>query len=180
MISKYSYNYVTRKLAFILGKIIDSNVENFRANKSFKVWTDYSYSKFYLDKIDRDHDMSLEGLIHHILYAEGLYFKYLPRYEYKSVKEVALEHSKYTYCPFTEKKRKEEMIDLIIQINANITDFGIAYVGNKLKLLGFKRLGHFDEYLDFDKKYFLNYLKNCTILKRKVRMKIRDKRRNLA
>ncbi len=173
MVSIYSYNYVTRKLTNILGKIVDKNIDNFRANQSFKVWTDYAYGKFYLNKIGKDYDMSLEGLIHHILYAEKLYFKFLTKGHFRSIKEVVKNHSSCKYFPCTENDREEDLMHLISQFIANVTDYGIGYVANKLKSQGFDKGSTFAEYDEVERKSFINYLKRNTYIKRNKRIKIR-------
>ena len=61
----------------ILSGIIDDYSDSFIEEENFKVRPGYGYDKFYLNWVDQSYDMSLEGLIHYILFEEELYNEFL-------------------------------------------------------------------------------------------------------
>jgi len=87
---------VSNRVIEILGEIIEENIDNFRdANKSedndydsFEVSPGYGNNLFYLEKIDGSYYQSLYGLIHYIMYEEGLYKNFLDN-EWYSVYPVS-------------------------------------------------------------------------------------------
>jgi len=154
----YSYKQVKRKLTFVLNRIMEQNHLNFSTTNSFKVWNDYSYGKFYLDKVGRNYDMSLEGLIHHILFKEKLYYKILPRHQYNAIKTIVKDYSDCIYSPSIEFFSNEEEFLFIEQLCIGIIDFGISYVYSGLSKRGFDVSSIFEEYDSFDEKSFINFL----------------------
>jgi len=60
-----------------MSKIVSENTDFFKESGGFKVRPGYSYDKFYLDRVDGSYDMSLQGLIHHIMFEEKIYERLL-------------------------------------------------------------------------------------------------------
>lgn len=58
----------------------------------YKVRPGYAYDKFYLNRITGNYDVSLQGLIHHMMNEEGLYKKFLNSDELNQVEECVLEN----------------------------------------------------------------------------------------
>ena len=88
---------ITKTDTKILDGIIDAHVNQFRKNDSFKVRPGYGYDKFYLDSIDGSYDMSLQGLIHYIMYEEGIYRKILSNSQYADVVDLIEENPEAIY-----------------------------------------------------------------------------------
>ena len=63
----------------VLDKIIDDHLDHFKKSNEFKVRPGYSYDKFYLDRVQGSFDQSLNGLIHHIMFEDGIYKELLEK-----------------------------------------------------------------------------------------------------
>lgn len=59
---------------------------------SYKVRPGYAYDKFYLDRITGSYDMSLQGLIHHMMNEEGIYKRFLSNQDLSLVEECISEN----------------------------------------------------------------------------------------
>lgn len=137
-------NEIQSEVAKILEKIIEENVDSFRADESFKVRPSYGYDKFYLDQIDGSYDESLQGLIHYIMYEEGFYKKFLNEQGYVDLEQTIKDHPKSIYGPTDEDENYEELQGQLDSIYWET----ISFVGKKLLGLGFDVEGSFTEYFE--------------------------------
>lgn len=74
---------------------------------SIKVRPDYGYTKFYLDWVDTSYDMSLQALIHFILFEDRYYKKLLSKETYKSLSLAYKRNSEiiiYSYLSESERE----------------------------------------------------------------------------
>ena len=69
-LDKSTYDEVIDTIKFRLMTVIDENKGGFTTDE-YKVRTEYSVSKFYLNKVD-GYDESIPLLIHRIMYVEKL------------------------------------------------------------------------------------------------------------
>ena len=91
----------------VLGKIIDDNLDRFKESNEFKVRPGYSYDKFYLDRVGvgvtvgshLSPEMSLIGLIHHVMFQDGIYKKILTDEQYESCNKVVKEEPESIWGP---------------------------------------------------------------------------------
>ncbi len=118
------------------------NKEEFKTNKSFKIRPEYGYGKFYLDKINDDYDMSLQALIHYILYEEGIYQKILNEKDFKSLKRMIKKNPELVYYGPED--------DIIQTTLREIYGECIKYTGAYLIEQGFDVVAEtFKDYLDY-------------------------------
>ena len=75
----------------ILDKIIKENTDKGSPENDFKVRPGYGYDKFYLTWVEGSYDMSLQSLIHYIMYEEGIYKEFLTKEQYKDVQKAIKE-----------------------------------------------------------------------------------------
>ena len=139
------YDEMLEKIEKILTKIIESNEESFKKEGSFEVKPGYGYDKFYLDWIDGDYDMSLQGLIHYIMYEEGIYRKILNDDQFQELKALIEESPEDIYGLDMDDDDFEEIQCEILDC---IYSDAIEFVGKKLGELGFDIEETFAEYLD--------------------------------
>jgi len=140
------------KIAKVLLKIIEENVDNFKKEGDFKVHPGYGYDKFYLDRIEGSYDMSLQSLIHYIMYEDGFYKSILTEQEYAAMENVIENYPDAIYSPqepdedyddYDEDYDYEESQQQLDEIYYD----AIVLVGNKLSELGFDVGETFSEYL---------------------------------
>tara|TARA_B100000795_G_C22646114_1_gene378413 strand:+ start:172 stop:612 length:441 start_codon:yes stop_codon:yes gene_type:complete len=84
---KSGMNYIDY-LNSVINKIIDANLVNFKESDSFQVRPGYSYDNFYLDRVQGSYDGSLNGLIHHIMFEDGIYKDLLTDEQFKRCKKA--------------------------------------------------------------------------------------------
>jgi len=110
----------------------------------YKVRPGYAYDKFYLNWVDGSYDMSLHGLIHHImaseyhhsidLHEEKLYDLFLNKRQMESMKDVVKNYPESIYRPEYESEIKEnekenELVNNTLDLIYNIS---IKYIGQIL------------------------------------------------
>ena len=135
---------IIERVKGILNDIIESNVDSFRREGSFKVRPGYGYDKFYLDWVEGSYDMSLQGLIHYILYDEGIYKKILNTSQYDDLSKVVNNHPESIYGPDDEDKDYEDIQEILDSVYWE----SITFVEKKLTELGFNVKESFSEYLN--------------------------------
>lgn len=133
---------IVLKVTGVLEKIIKENLDSFRKEESFKVRPGYGYDKFYLDWVEGSYDMSLQSLIHYILYEEGVYKKILSAQEYADMESVVREYPESLYKP--DMDENEELLMLLDEIYWE----SIRFVGERLVVLGFNVEDEFAEYME--------------------------------
>lgn len=131
-----------------LDKIITGNIGHFREEGDFKVRPGYGYDKFYLDWVDGSYDMSLQSLIHYIMYEDGIYKKILNKNQYARLLHVINEQPESIFSA-------DELIDEnYSQLQYDFLDYfyytPIKFVYDKLMSLGFDVSYAFSEYLGID------------------------------
>ena len=62
---------IEKEIINVLDKITEENIADFDQDKYYKIRPNYGYDKFYLDSIDGSYDMSLQSLVHYIMYEDG-------------------------------------------------------------------------------------------------------------
>jgi hypothetical protein len=139
------YDEILEKIKNILDKIIKDNSDSFKENDSLEVRPGYGYDKFYLDWVDGDYDMSLQGLIHHIMYEEGIYKAILNDKQYQDLELLIEECPENIYgLDMDDDDFGEIQCEILDCIYADLIEF----VGNRLIGLGFDVEDTFAEYLD--------------------------------
>ena len=141
-----------KKINSILKKIINENLTGFKEFGEFKVRPGYGYDKFYLDWVDGGYDMSLQGLIHYIMYSEGIYKEILNKKQHAELELMIKESPEGIYYPngdfdsddYSEIEETQEIIDTIYH-NC------IKYVGEQLIEKGFVVQNTFAEFLGIER-----------------------------
>lgn len=131
-----------------LDKIITANIDHFREEGNFKVRPGYGYDKFYLDWVDSSYDMSLQSLIHYIMYEDGIYKKILNKNQYARLLHVVNEQPESIFGA------DESIDENYSQLQYDFLDYfyytPIKFVYDKLTSLGFDVSDAFCEYLGID------------------------------
>jgi len=120
-----------------LDKIIDSCINDEESlmewrnsGGSYKVRPGYAYDKFYLNRITGNYDMSLQGLIHHMMYEEGLYKRFLNGDELSQVEECVLQNPEGIWgvadLDSAEGEQTQALLDSVYAIC-------IKHVGHRLR-----------------------------------------------
>lgn len=136
----------------ILDKIIKDFLPQFKKEYNdesgimpdFKVRPGYGYNKFYLSNVEGSYDMSLQGLIHYILYEEGFYKKFLNEKQFEKVEKVIKNYPDSIYSPSDEEVDYEKIqYDYLDVIYLKC----IKFVANRLIENGFNVKSIYNEYL---------------------------------
>ena len=136
------------KINSILKKIIDKNLTGFKKSGEFKVRPGYGYDKFYLDSVEGSYDMSLQSLIHYIMYSEWVYKEILNKKQYAELEIMIKESPEGIYSPnidfesddYSESEDTQEILD-------EIYHSCIKYVGEQLIEKGFDVESTFADFL---------------------------------
>ena len=130
-------------LLAVLDKIIDNHLDYFKKSNEFHVRPGYSYDKFYLDRVQGSFDQSLNGLIHHIMFEDGIYKELLTDEQYESCKKVVEETPESIWGPSNEDDEYDHVQDML----DDIYSICIRQVHERLKNEGFQ-IDELDEYCD--------------------------------
>lgn len=130
-------------LATVLDKIIDSHLDEFRTSGTFKVRPGYSYDTFYLDKVQGSFDESLNGLIHHIMFKDGVYKAFLTDEQFDSCKAVVEQEPESIWGPSDDDDDCDSLQDTLDEIYLST----IMHVRDRLKAEGFT-VEALDDYCD--------------------------------
>jgi len=137
---------IISKVTKILDKIISENTQSLLQG-DFLVRPNYGYQKFYLNWVSGSYDMSLQSLIHYILYEEEIYQNILSEKQYTNCLYVIKNNPEAIYYPddnSDEDFEVQEMLDTIYYKS-------ISYTGKKLIAMGLNVFHDFKDYLyDFD------------------------------
>jgi len=93
------------------------------------------------------YDMSLQGLIHYILYEEGFYKKFLNDKQFKELKSVIKEYPESIFGPSDEDENYEEIQYDYLDV---IYSESIRFVANKLIENGLNVKSIYSGYLNYD------------------------------
>ena len=120
-----------------LEKLIEKNKGNFKKQGDFVVRPGIAYDRFDLTAVQGSYDMSLQGLVHHFLYAKGHYKKLLPADEFKKCEATVKKHPESIYGP----EDNQDVQDTLDEIH----NAALMAVGRKLKSLKFEIPDEFQE-----------------------------------
>ena len=141
-------NALIQQVIDTLDKIITDNINHFREEGDFKVRPGYGYDKFYLDWVDGSYGMSLQSLIHYIMYEDGIYKKILNKNQYARLIHVVNEQPESIFGA------DESIDENYSQLQYDFLDYfyytPIKFVYDKLTSLGFDVSDAFCEYLGID------------------------------
>ena len=140
---------IEKEVIKVLDKIIKKNISGFDQDIGYKVRPGYGYDKFYLDWVDGSFDMSLQSLVHYIMYEDGHYQKFLNKSQYARLLHVIQQYPESIFGLDHELDGNYEQIqyDLIDRIYHK----SVRFVGITLIKNGFDVRSSFEEYLgDWD------------------------------
>ena len=115
----------------VLNKILEENMDNFKKG-DFKVRPGYAYDKFYIDQVDGSYDMSLYGLIHHIMFEDYVYDSFLNDKQLKECEKVSEKEPESIWRPNDDDPNYDEVQDKLDEIYNGCKSF----VGEKLEKNG--------------------------------------------
>jgi hypothetical protein len=125
--------------------IIDEEAGRFQQSGSFKVHPDYGPAKFYLDRVEGNYEMSLQNLVHHMMYQDGHYRKILNDRQYEEMESTVKNYPDAVYGPDSEEENFEQLQNVLDTIHYE----SIVNVAKELRGLGFD-VSAFEEYLNED------------------------------
>jgi hypothetical protein len=121
-----------------LDSIIDSNWDEFIKTESFKVRPGVAYNKFYLNHVTGTYDCSLQGLIHHLLWENKCYHKFLPSSQLAVAEKIIKDDPEGIFAPDEDDESMEpEEIDELDSDISNIFHEVCKHVGSRLQALDF-------------------------------------------
>jgi hypothetical protein len=111
---RYYQQQAIQAVAYELKDIFEGSKEYYleHPGNSFKVRPGYGYDKFYLDWVAGSYDMSLQALIHFILFERNWFRKFLSPETYKKLAPFMKRNPEYLY-DFGENEEEREMVDEI-------------------------------------------------------------------
>ena len=109
------------------------------ADEEFKVRCEYGEGKFYLNKISGDYDSSLQNLIHHVLWNEGVYKEILNGMEYAICKVTIEEEPNGIFWP----NEDDENCCTFEELHYDIMQASIQYMAER----GYVIDDEMDEYI---------------------------------
>jgi hypothetical protein len=68
---------VISRLIYILSQIIENSEDDFEQSQNFKVRVVSLPGKYYLDRVSGSYEDSLHSLIHHLMWREGMYARFI-------------------------------------------------------------------------------------------------------
>lgn len=134
---------------FINNKLVEIIYDNLDSLKEgdFKVRPGYGYDKFYLNRVDGSFDMSLQSLIHYILYEEFIYRDILNLDQYAKCRLVIQKHPESIYYPDGNSADDIKVIELLDFIYS----YSIFSIGNFMISIGLDVKQDLKDYLDLFK-----------------------------
>ena len=131
-----------------LEKLIEKNKGKFKKQGDFFVRPGIAYDRFDLTAVQGSYDMSLQGLVHHFLYAKGHYKKLLPADEFKKCEAIVKKDPENIYRPETDEEFSQSKISRNEGLNDTLDEIhnaALMAVGRKLKSLKFEIPDEFQE-----------------------------------
>ena len=116
--SNDGYVYPMYGLIDFLYSIVEMNESSFYEG-DFIVRPGYAYDKFYLNRVGGSYDMSLEGLIHHIMFEEKLYHLFLNEQQINKVQTLVENSPESIYRPDIEDDDNQfanDIIDVVFSV----------------------------------------------------------------
>ena len=137
---KLASKRIIKKVTSILDQIIEDNMSSL-VQEDYHVRPGYGYDKFYLNWVDGSYDMSLQGLIHYILYEKGIYEKILNKKQYASLLIVINDFPESIYSPDEDYAVEDLLCKIYYQ--------SIVHVREKLLAIGCDVKEAFSEYGEY-------------------------------
>ncbi len=128
------YEYESDYIISVLDKIIDESLERFKQSNDFKVRPGYSYDRFFLNRVEGCYDESLYGLIHHIMFKDGVYKELFTDEQYELCEKLVEETPELIWYPLDEDEDYERVQDMLDEIY----NCSISHVCEGLKNEGFE------------------------------------------
>ena len=143
---KYRKSKKAEIISFISKKLIEIIYDNLDSlhEGDFKIRPGYGYDKFYLNRVDGTYDMSLQGLIHYILYEELIYRDILNLDQYAKCRLVIQNHPESIYYPNGESADDIKVSELLDYIYS----YSIFSIGHFMISIGLDVSQDFKDYLD--------------------------------
>ena len=116
--SNDGYVYPMYGLINFLYNIFEMNQDSFSGG-DFKVRPGYAYDKFYFNRVGGSYDMSLEGLIHHIMFEEKLYHLFLNEQQMSKVRAIVENSPESIYRPDIDDDDNQfanDIIDVVFSV----------------------------------------------------------------
>lgn len=137
---------IEQEVVNVLDRIIQDNMASFDEYSGYKVRPGYGYDKFYLDFVDGSYDMSLQSLIHYIMYEDGHYQKFLSKSQYARLIHIVHQYPESIFGLDEDLDNNYEQIqyELIDRVYAT----SIKFVAITLINSGFDVRSTFADYLE--------------------------------
>ena len=141
--SNDGYVYPMHGLIDFLYTIVEKNEASFYEG-DFKVRPGYAYDKFYLNHVGGSYDMSLEGLIHHIMFEEKLYHLFLNEQQINEVQSVVENFSESIYRPEYDDDNQfaNDVIDIVYYVACTCMGQFLVEFGGDDIISDFNEGGH--------------------------------------
>ena len=120
-------DYIENKLS----EIISNNITSLKSG-NFQVRPGYAYDNFFLDKIEGSYDESLQGLIHHMMFEDGIYKRILSKAQLNECTSVVENEPENIYSPSGDNKGDESTQETLDDIYWD----ALSFVANKFDELG--------------------------------------------
>ena len=137
---------IEQEVINVLDRIIQDNIASFDEHSGYKVRPGYGYDKFYLDFVDGSYDMSLQSLVHYIMYEDGHYQKFLNKSQYARLIHIVHQYPESIFGLDEDLDNNYEQIqyELIDRVYAA----SIKFVAITLINSGFDVRSTFADYLE--------------------------------
>lgn len=134
---------IIKKVTKIIDKIL---IENTPAllQEDYMVRTKYGYQKFYLNWTSGSYNMSIYGLVHHLLAEEGIYKQILNKDQFTKCMKVIKDEPAAIYYPEGDSDEEVGIRDLLDAIYYK----SIAHTGKRLIAMGLNVFHDFKDYLN--------------------------------
>ncbi len=145
-LDKVDIEAIEQEVINVLDRIIQDNIAGFDEYSGYKVRPGYGYDKFYLDFVDGSYDMSLQSLVHYIMYEDGHYQKFLNKSQYARLLYVVHQYPESIFILNEDLDNNYEQIqyELIDRVYAA----SIKFVAITLINSGFDVRSAFADYLE--------------------------------
>ena len=144
-LGEHDIEAIEQEVINVLDRIIQDNIASFDEYSGYKVRPGYGYDKFYLDFVEGSYDMSLQSLIHYIMYEDGHYQKFLNKSQYARLLHIVHQYPESIFGLDEDLDNNYEQIqyELIDRVYAT----SIKFVAITLINSGFDVRSTFADYL---------------------------------
>ncbi|QEP41788.1 hypothetical protein D5085_00675 [Ectothiorhodospiraceae bacterium BW-2] len=109
--SEYAVQFTAHELKIIFMQDLDYYKNN--PNLNFKVRPGYGYNKFYLDWVDGSYDMSLQALIHFIMFERNLFKRIVSKETYRKLSPFMKKNPEGLFDFYDHDVQDGELVDKI-------------------------------------------------------------------